>query len=379
MSKAVVFFADGTEECEALLVIDLLRRAKVEVTVASAMGRKELVSSHKIRLTADALAEDVDYSDVDLVVLPGGIPGTPNLAANKTVTDTCAAFAPRARRWPPSAPPPASLPRWGCWKAKTPPPMRASKTSLPVRWSTMKRSSWMGTSPPATASAALSPLHWTRPPACRPRRSRPYPERHRVSAFRARINTKKENPPTAGFLFRLERMHPQLMRIMVQHLAAVLGDEDQIFDPDAELAGKVDARLDGEAHARGDNILVHRRDVTGLVVFQTNEVAQAVVEVGAIAGFGSKVAGRSVNIAETDARLDQRFGGGLCLPHQLIDLALLLAGLPGKERPGHIGTVILIHAAHIDQDALARLQRGVVVVVVRVCRMSAKTTDGGES
>ena len=43
--------------------------------------------------TADALAEEVDYSDVDMVVLPGGIPGTPNLAANKTVTDTCAAFA----------------------------------------------------------------------------------------------------------------------------------------------------------------------------------------------------------------------------------------------------------------------------------------------
>ena len=91
MSKAVVFFADGTEECEALLVVDLLRRAKVEVIVASAMGRRELVSSHKIHLTADALAEEVDYSDVDMVVLPGGIPGTPNLAANKTVTETCAA------------------------------------------------------------------------------------------------------------------------------------------------------------------------------------------------------------------------------------------------------------------------------------------------
>ena len=57
MSKAVVFFADGTEECEALLVVDLLRRAKVEVIVASAMGRRELVSSHNIHLTADALAE----------------------------------------------------------------------------------------------------------------------------------------------------------------------------------------------------------------------------------------------------------------------------------------------------------------------------------
>ena len=98
MSKAVVFFADGTEECEALLVVDLLRRARVEVIVASAMGRRELVSSHKIHLTADALAEEVDYSDVDMVVLPGGIPGTPNLAANKTVTETCAAFAKAGRK-----------------------------------------------------------------------------------------------------------------------------------------------------------------------------------------------------------------------------------------------------------------------------------------
>ena len=95
MSKAVVFFAEGTEECEALLVVDLLRRAKVDVTVASASGSREIVSSHKvqIRITADALAEEVDYSDVDMVVLPGGIPGTPNLAANKTVTDTCVSFA----------------------------------------------------------------------------------------------------------------------------------------------------------------------------------------------------------------------------------------------------------------------------------------------
>ena len=46
-----------------------------------------------MHITADALAEEVDYSDVDMVVLPGGIPGTPNLAANKTVTDTCVSFA----------------------------------------------------------------------------------------------------------------------------------------------------------------------------------------------------------------------------------------------------------------------------------------------
>ncbi len=98
MSKAVVFFADGTEECEGLLVVDLLRRAKVEVIVASASGRKELLTSHGIHMTADALAEEVDYSDVDMVVLPGGIPGTPNLAANKAVTDAAVAFAKAGKR-----------------------------------------------------------------------------------------------------------------------------------------------------------------------------------------------------------------------------------------------------------------------------------------
>lgn len=61
--------------------------------MASASGSREIVSSHKVHITADALAEEVDYSDVDMVVLPGGIPGTPNLAANKTVTDTCVSFA----------------------------------------------------------------------------------------------------------------------------------------------------------------------------------------------------------------------------------------------------------------------------------------------
>src|SRR5699024_9415387 len=93
MSKAVVFFAEGTEECEALLVVDLLRRAKVEVTVASAADSLTVTGSHKVTITADAMAGEVDFSDVDLVVLPGGIPGTPNLAANPAVTGAVKAMA----------------------------------------------------------------------------------------------------------------------------------------------------------------------------------------------------------------------------------------------------------------------------------------------
>ena len=144
MSKAVLFFADGTEECEALLVADLLRRAKVEVIIASAMGRRALVSSHGIHLNADALAEDVDYSDVDMVVLPGGIPGTPNLAASpRTRPSPTPAFPlpSLGKRSPPSAPPPASLPASACWRVKTPPHTPVFRISWPVPSSTTRKSS----------------------------------------------------------------------------------------------------------------------------------------------------------------------------------------------------------------------------------------------
>ena len=48
MSKVVVFLADGFEECEALIVVDILRRAGIETEMASVMGRKEVLSSRKI-------------------------------------------------------------------------------------------------------------------------------------------------------------------------------------------------------------------------------------------------------------------------------------------------------------------------------------------
>ena len=62
MSKAVIFFAQGLEECEGLLCVDLLRRAGVEVTVAAVGGQRAIVSSHKVRIESDALAEELDYA-----------------------------------------------------------------------------------------------------------------------------------------------------------------------------------------------------------------------------------------------------------------------------------------------------------------------------
>lgn len=93
MKKVGVFLAEGFEEIEGLTVVDLLRRAGVEVTTISIMGKKEIYGSHKIGVLADALYEEVDFEQLDGVVLPGGMPGTTNLGKHSGVNDTIKAFA----------------------------------------------------------------------------------------------------------------------------------------------------------------------------------------------------------------------------------------------------------------------------------------------
>ncbi len=89
----VVFLADGFEECEGLLVVDLLRRAGLKVIMASIMGRRDVKSSREILIQADCLAENVDYEKTKMIVLPGGRRGTENLGENDFVREQCKAFA----------------------------------------------------------------------------------------------------------------------------------------------------------------------------------------------------------------------------------------------------------------------------------------------
>ena len=91
--KAIVFLADGFEECEGLITVDILRRAGIETVMASVMGRLEVDSSRHIVVRADALAEDVDYESADLIVLPGGRIGTDKLIASELVRTKCLEFA----------------------------------------------------------------------------------------------------------------------------------------------------------------------------------------------------------------------------------------------------------------------------------------------
>jgi 4-methyl-5(b-hydroxyethyl)-thiazole monophosphate biosynthesis len=81
MKKAYIFLANGHEEVEALMVVDLLRRAGLDIATVSITGDKMVTSSHNVTYKADFLFEEVEGNMVDLVVLPGGLPGTTNLLA----------------------------------------------------------------------------------------------------------------------------------------------------------------------------------------------------------------------------------------------------------------------------------------------------------
>ena len=91
--RAVIFLADGFEECEALIVVDILRRAGIETVMASIGEQLEVDSSRHIAVKADAMAADVDYDSADLVILPGGRLGTEKLNDSRIVLDTVMDFA----------------------------------------------------------------------------------------------------------------------------------------------------------------------------------------------------------------------------------------------------------------------------------------------
>lgn len=92
MKNVVLFFADGTEECEALITVDLLRRAGIKLTTASVMDNKSLETSSGIKLVTDEMAQDINFDDVDMIILPGGMPGTKYLGQSEIVKNAVLSF-----------------------------------------------------------------------------------------------------------------------------------------------------------------------------------------------------------------------------------------------------------------------------------------------
>ena len=86
MAKVYEFLADGFEEVEALAPVDILRRGGVEVKMVSITGSNLVESSHGVVVKADLLFENItDFSDADLLMLPGGMPGSKNLNEHEGV------------------------------------------------------------------------------------------------------------------------------------------------------------------------------------------------------------------------------------------------------------------------------------------------------
>lgn len=84
--RALVLLANGFEESEALSPVDVMRRAGIEVRLLSIGTERLVVSSHGISVLADGLLSE-EKGEYDLVMLPGGMPGSKNLDASKEVKD----------------------------------------------------------------------------------------------------------------------------------------------------------------------------------------------------------------------------------------------------------------------------------------------------
>lgn len=79
MKTAAVHLATGFEEIEAITIIDVLRRAGLNVIVTSVTDDYLVSGAHQVPVRADKLFTEVNYDSVDMIVLPGGMPGAENL------------------------------------------------------------------------------------------------------------------------------------------------------------------------------------------------------------------------------------------------------------------------------------------------------------
>ena len=91
--RVALMLAPGCEEIEALTVADILFRAGIPCDTISVAEGREVTSSHEVTVVAKKHVSDVDFDAYDMIVLPGGLPGTPNLHACEPLMRAVHAFA----------------------------------------------------------------------------------------------------------------------------------------------------------------------------------------------------------------------------------------------------------------------------------------------
>ncbi len=87
MQRSYIFLAEGFEEIEALTVVDVMRRAGMDIKTVSITSSKEVAGAHGINVKADLTFKEADFSDSEWLILPGGMPGATNLASDEALCD----------------------------------------------------------------------------------------------------------------------------------------------------------------------------------------------------------------------------------------------------------------------------------------------------
>ena len=119
MSKVCIFLADGFEEVEGLMVVDMLRRARIEVQMVSITGDLRITGRSHIEVTADCLLEEKkDFDDIDMLVLPGGMPGTNYLEACEPLQKLLISFQEQGKKIAAICAAPSILGKMGLLKGK---------------------------------------------------------------------------------------------------------------------------------------------------------------------------------------------------------------------------------------------------------------------